>query len=414
MGFGREARRVRDETLSHGHRLRALAHCLQWAQPIGFHPSWHYLEAKLDAPRESIEFLTPAIDLLERERTLHLELDQRYSTLRRQQKMRGSRSPRSDAVTPRSPARWYGDEREAAVHALRSWFQRYPLEDFVDQHEAKLAVDVARSLASGQGPTAFDPTALQQSLDWARAGARGPVNQTMTERRRAHQVLRLLGHVHMVLHGAPLVGSPWNFTASPSDRAHSAAVARAYFRTPLGLWRSTPHDGVSHLSGAAADLLMLGYDTPALRELAGLSPSDSFYEVEPAVITALDELEIGDLLGPSTDRAGLEARLVLFLGGTQSLRELSTWAHHVIGHEGEDDLQPFVVLDDICDVWEQTGQDLSHLDLVTRKAARDFLASHPVTQLDRLESPGRTAAQSNAAHPPSWRNRLRRRRRSAT
>lgn len=150
MGFGREARRVRDETLPHGQRLRALAPCLEWAQPVGFHPSRHYLEAKLGAPRESIEFLAPAIDLLERERNLHLELDQRYSTLRRRQKMRGSRSPRLDAVTPRSPARWHGDEREAAAHALRWWLQRHPLEDFVDQPEAKLAVDVARVLAPGE------------------------------------------------------------------------------------------------------------------------------------------------------------------------------------------------------------------------------------------------------------------------
>jgi len=86
MGFGREARRVRDESLPHGQRLRALAHCLEWAQPIGFHPSWQYLEAKLDIPREGIDFLAPALDLLERERNLHLELEQRYSTLRRRQK----------------------------------------------------------------------------------------------------------------------------------------------------------------------------------------------------------------------------------------------------------------------------------------------------------------------------------------
>lgn len=185
MRFGREARRVRDETLPHGQRLRALAHCLEWAQPVGFHPSWHYLEAKLGTPRESAEFLAPAIDLLERERNLHLELDQRYSTLRRLQKMRGSRSPRPDEVTPRSPARWHGDERGAATRALRWWLQRHPLEDFVDHPEAKLAVDVARVLAPGPSLTSFDLTALQQSLDWARAETRALTKQTMAERRRA-------------------------------------------------------------------------------------------------------------------------------------------------------------------------------------------------------------------------------------
>jgi hypothetical protein len=39
---------------------------------------------------------------------------------------------------------------------------------------------------------------------------------------------------------------------------------------------------------------------------------------------ALDELEIGDLLSTSADRAGLEARLGLFLDGELTLRELST------------------------------------------------------------------------------------------
>ena len=409
MGFGREARRVRDETLPHGQRLRALDHCLEWAQPVGFHPSWHYLEAKLGAPRESIEFLAPAIDLLERERNLHLELDQRYSTLRRRQKMRGSRSPRPDAVTPRSPARWHGDEREAAAHALRWWLQRHPLEDFVDQPEARLAVDIARVLAPGPSLTSFDLAALQQSLDWARDGTRALAKQTMAERRRAHQVLHLLGQIYIVLNGAPLVGSPWNFTASHDDQARRAAVARTYLRTPLGLWRTTPHDSVGDLSDAAADLLVLGYDTPALRQLAGLSPGDSFYEVEPAVTAALGELEIGDLLSTNAERAGLEARLGLFLDGKLTLRELSTWAHQTIGHDGEDDLQPFVLLDDIYDDWEYSGQDLAYLDLVTRKAARDFLGGCPVTRLDRLAPPAQTAAQSATVRRPSWRDRLRRR-----
>jgi hypothetical protein len=346
---------VRDESLQHGQRLRALAHCLQWAQPVGFHPSWHYLEAKLGTPRESIDFLVPAIDLLERERNLHLELDQRYSILRRQEKMRGSRSPHPDAVTPRSPARWHGDERDAAAHAVRWWLQRRPLEDFVDQPEAKLAVDVARELNPGPSLASFDLAALQRSLDWARTWARAQSGQTMTERQRAHQVLHLLGQIYIALNGAPVVGSPWNFTASPDDQTRMTSVARTCLRTPLWLWRSTPHDSVGQLSDAAADLLVLGYDTPALRELAGLSQGDSFYEVEPALAAALDELGIRDLLSASADRAGLEARLDLFLEGDLRLRDLSTWAHKVIGHQGEDDLQPFVALDDIYDDWENSG-----------------------------------------------------------
>lgn len=159
---------------------------------------------------------------------------------------------------------------------------------------------------------------------------------------------------------------------------------------------------------------MLGYDTPALRQLAGVSPGDSIYEVEPAVTAALDELEIGDLLGASTDRAGLKARLELFLDGKVTLRELSTWAHQVIGHQGEDDLQPFVILNDIYDDWEYSGQDLPYLHEVTRKAAHDFLAGRPVTRLDWLEPPAQAATQSAVVRRPRWRDRLRRRARPAT
>jgi hypothetical protein len=166
---------------------------------------------------------------------------------------------------------------------------------------------------------------------------------------------------------------------------------------------------VGDLSDAASDLLVLGYDTPALRQLAGLSPGGSFYEVEPAVNAALEELEIGDLLDTNAERAGLEARLGLFLDGNLTLRELSTWAHQTIGHDGEDDLQPFVLLDDIYDDWEYSGQDLVYLDLVTRKAARDFLGGRPVTRLDWLDPPAQAVAHSAPVRRPSWRNRLRRR-----
>jgi hypothetical protein len=68
-----------------------------------------------------------------------------------------------------------------------------------------------------------------------------------------------------------------------------------------------------------------------------------------------------------------------------------------------------VQLDDIYDDWEYSGQDLAYLDLVTRKAARDFLGGRPVTRLDGLEPPAHASAQDIAAGRPNWRERLRRR-----
>lgn len=371
---------MRDETLPHGQRLRALTQCLEWTQPVGFHPSWRYLEATLGIPRESIAFLVPAIDVLEEERTRHLELDRRYATLRRRLKQHGSRVPRPDTATPTSPARWHGAEREAAAHALRWWLQHHSPADFTDQPEAAVAVGAARVLADEPDFTSLDVVALQQSLVWARRAA--------PEHPRAHQVLHLLEQVYVALHGAPVVGGPWTFTPTPGDQERRQDVARTCLRVPLGLWRSTPReDMVGPLSGAATDLLVLGYDAPALRALAGLSPGTSVYQVEPVVSATLEQLGIEDLLRPGAERAGLEARLELYLAGDLTLPELSAWAHRAIGHDGEDDLQPFVYLDDIHDAWEYAGHDLHHLDVVTRRAARDFLAGRAVTLLDRLEPP---------------------------
>ncbi|WP_157803667.1 hypothetical protein [Luteimicrobium subarcticum] len=194
---------------------------------------------------------------------------------------------------------------------------------------------------------------------------------------------------------------------TPTDRTTgTSAVARESFRDPVGLWRATP-GRASHVVDAATDLLVLGYDASALGELAGMSPCASFYDVDPVLTTVLDQVGAADLLGRGADRAGLEAHLGLFLDRTITLRELSTWAHQTIGHDGEEDLQPFVELDDVYDDWEYSGEDLCSLDTVTRQAARDFLAGRSVTRFDGLE-PSPPAA-TTVARPPGWLDRLRRR-----
>ena len=121
MGFGREARRVRDPGLSRAHRLHALGSCIQQAQPIGFHATWSYLQAQTGHVWRDPEFVLPAVDLLEAERSAHLRLDAVYARLRREQKAAGYRFPPPDHDTPRVPARSHGDERTGAVHSLTSW-----------------------------------------------------------------------------------------------------------------------------------------------------------------------------------------------------------------------------------------------------------------------------------------------------
>jgi hypothetical protein len=388
--------------------MLSLAHCLGQAQPIGFNESWRYLEAKLHTSRESPDFLIPAIDLLEQERGLHLDLDLRYAALRRRQKRSASRLPGPDDVTPGFPMRWHGDERQGAIHTLRCAFQRFPLADHDDHPRATYAFDVAQAVATEPKVEALDLDALQESLTWARSQARiGHASQDRAQQFRADRVLRYLGQIYLVLNGAPALGVPWNFTVVSDETERRASVARASLTTPVGLWRSAPSGNASSLVDAASDLLVLGYNTPALRELAGLSKDDGFFVVEPILATALEQLGASDLLDEDTERAGLRARLDLLLDNKITVRELSSWSHGEIGHEGEDDLQPFVLLDDVYDDWEQAGEDLAYLESVTRKAAYDFLAGRPVSRLDGVEPPTpRTIASIPPVDRLSWRDRL--------
>jgi len=289
---------------------------------------------------------------------------------------------------------------------LRWWLQRQPLEDFVDDPEAKLAVEVARVLAPGPSLTSFDLAGLQGSLDWARSGTRAGTNQTMAERRRAHAVLHLLGQIHVVLNGAPTVGAPWNFVTTASDAAHQSSSVEAMLRDAIGLWRTSPHEGTRELAAASTDLLVLGYDSPSLALLAGIDPLASRFEVVDLVSQMLDEFGVAYLLDGSAERAGLEVRLRRLIRGRIPLRDVSSWAHRWIGHDGADELQPFVLLDDIYDDWEHAGLDLAYLEKMARHAANDFLAGRPVTRLDYLE-PKTPQPVGDQRGGRGWRDRLR-------
>lgn len=154
MRFGREAGRVRDSSLPHGHRLHALGSCIEMSGPIGFNATWSYLEARIGESRRSIEFLTPAIDLLETQRRAGQDLEVRYAALRRSQKRAGLRSPRRDEVTPRSPSRWHGDERTGAIHELTVWLDRRLAGELVEHPHGAAAVDAARPrLSEATGST---------------------------------------------------------------------------------------------------------------------------------------------------------------------------------------------------------------------------------------------------------------------
>lgn len=156
--------------------------------------------------------------------------------------------------------------------------------------------------------------------------------------------------------------------------AESAAVAS--FIDAVSIWRLT--DGaVGDIIDAATDCLVEGIDTPSLSILAGESPRESRFVLEPMIEDAVRELGRGDLLDANRQRAALSAMLRRFRTGTTSARDLARWAHTHIGHDGEPECQIFVEVDDI---WDQADYlDASEADLnawLTREADA-FLAGRP-------------------------------------
>lgn len=217
MGFGREARRAADPQLPVRYRLHALGSCVQLAQPIGFHATWRYLELRTGVPWREPDFLAPALQLLLREREAHLELADEYSEARRRQKQAGYRFPPAQDTTPVTPRRWHGDEETGALVTLRTVLEL----DRFDESElaagpAHLTLEAVRQAVDGNR-SKLDPSDLQSSLDWCRRQIHVIGWEADRESyRAAGQSLRLLGQLHLILHGAVPIATPWNFVAPPS------------------------------------------------------------------------------------------------------------------------------------------------------------------------------------------------------
>lgn len=208
MGFGREARRSRDSSLTLAHRLGALTSCIEFAQPIGFNATWSYLEATTGVTRSDPDFVLPAIELLERERAEHLALEHRYATHRRLQKANGLRLPPRCDATPRSPRRWHGDERAGALLALK--FGRLASLDLAGHAMGRVAQSAATQALSET--KADDVGALQEALTWARRQLQViGWKPDPEEYRVAMDVHRLLGQACLLTQKVPRVGEPWHF-----------------------------------------------------------------------------------------------------------------------------------------------------------------------------------------------------------
>lgn len=120
------------------------------------------------------------------------------------------------------------------------------------------------------------------------------------------------------------------------------------FADATALWRLSPTYTIDVIETAVA-CLVAGADTPSLRVLAGASPTESQFVLDPLISDALDELDL-PTRKESAQPAGMRAIARRYKGGEIEAKELTAWAHCFIGHDGDDRCQVFVELDDIFDV----------------------------------------------------------------
>lgn len=149
--------------------------------------------------------------------------------------------------------------------------------------------------------------------------------------------------------------------------------ARERLVDAISLYRLQPTRMTGLLADEATGALVAGWDSPALRQLAGASSGDNLWSLDALVDDVTAEL---NLPMATTERSReVQAGAAMCrraIRGEVDFREVARWAHQVIGHEGPAALQPLVELDDQYDI-----ADLGPLTL----ADVDELAQRTIAQL---------------------------------
>lgn len=155
----------------------------------------------------------------------------------------------------------------------------------------------------------------------------------------------------------------------------TAGSARQRFGDVLALYDLRDVDSKSVVS-AATDLLAHGIDGDGLVALASMvvTPLTSPCEMDALLGAAREELSMGQLDPEETAIRAAQTQARRWLRGDLTDRQLASWAHGAIGHDGPAVLQDLVVTDDMFDELEfidATPQSI-HEDL--EEIARQLLA----------------------------------------
>lgn len=164
----------------------------------------------------------------------------------------------------------------------------------------------------------------------------------------------------------------------------------------VALWDLAPATGTGEVVDTATDALVGGLDSPSLRELAGTSPNESYWTLRPLIEDTLSELGI-EYPGPGANDVQLAAARVMcrrLLHGEIAPRQLASWAHQTIGHNGSPRLQALVELDDVYDEIDYIGQTIEEVDDEALAEARSIVERRPI-------DPSRTYAGPTGAAEPS-------------
>lgn len=160
----------------------------------------------------------------------------------------------------------------------------------------------------------------------------------------------------------------------------SSTAAEDELLDVVRLWRLAPGTHVAEVIEAATQCLVAGSDSESLRELAGASVRDSRFVLDPLVLRTVDELGLSGELESEVQLSAMFAMARRLRSGRVLPRQLASWAHTHIGHEGDAECQPFVTFDDMYDEAEYVGFAESELDEMVSTEVDALLAGN--------ESPG--------------------------
>ncbi|MGO4144566.1 hypothetical protein AB4Y77_05725 [Paenarthrobacter sp. YAF11_1] len=127
-------------------------------------------------------------------------------------------------------------------------------------------------------------------------------------------------------------------------------------------------DATAAAISAATNALVEGHDGQALRELAGASLHINVFELGVLIDDALKELDVatGDMTKDDAQLVAAYHYASRAIKGILPLRDLASWAHRVVGHEGHLIAQELVDLDDAYDAYDGWGGEPDAMQVVIR------------------------------------------------